>query len=98
MAFSLSPGITISEIDLTNIVPAVSTTIGAIAGPFRWGPADSLVLIGSEQGLSNTFGFPDNTCANTWFTASSFLQYGSALQAIRVIHKGTGGHANATAL
>ena len=37
MAFQLSPGVNVSEIDLTTIVPAVSTSTGAIAGVFRWG-------------------------------------------------------------
>ena len=35
--FQVSPGINISEVDLTTVVPAVSTTVGAIAGVFRWG-------------------------------------------------------------
>ena len=32
MAFQLSPGVMISEVDLTTIVPSVSTTAGAYAG------------------------------------------------------------------
>ena len=34
MAFQLSPGVNVSEIDLTTIVPAVATSVGAFAGPF----------------------------------------------------------------
>jgi hypothetical protein len=97
MAFQLSPGITVSEIDLTTIVPAVGTTVGALAGPFRWGPANQLTLIDSELTLRSTFGTPDNTCASTWFTASNFLSYANALQLVRTVHAGNGGHKNATA-
>ena len=72
---------------MTTIVPAVGTTVGAIAGPFRWGPANIPTLIDSEQTLALTFGYPDNETANTWFTASSFLAYGNALQTVRVIRE-----------
>lgn len=32
MPFQVSPGVNVSEIDLSTVVPAVSTTEGAIAG------------------------------------------------------------------
>ena len=52
MPFQVSPGVNVSEIDLTTIVPAVSTTEGAIAGVFRWGPIAKQVLIDSEEKLA----------------------------------------------
>lgn len=58
MAFQTSPGVNISEIDLTNVVPAVATTEGAIAGVFRWGPELERILVTSEQDLVNRFGKP----------------------------------------
>ena len=58
MAFQTSPGVNISEIDLTNVVPAVATTEGAIAGVFRWGPELERILVTSEQDLANRFGKP----------------------------------------
>ena len=36
MAFQVSPGVQVKEIDLTNVVPAVSSTTGAFAGTFQW--------------------------------------------------------------
>ena len=45
MPFQVSPGVNTSEIDLTTVVPAVSTTEGALAGHFRWGPVSQRVLI-----------------------------------------------------
>ena len=35
MPFQVSPGVLVKEVDLTNVVPAVSTSIGAIAGAFE---------------------------------------------------------------
>ena len=34
MAFQVSPGVLVQERDLTSIIPAVSTSIGAVAGQF----------------------------------------------------------------
>ena len=96
MSFSISPGITVSEIDLTTIIPAVGTTVGAIAGPFRWGPANKPMLVDSELTLVNTFGKPDNDTANCWFTAANFLAYANALQTVRVVRGGSVGHKNST--
>ena len=85
MAQFLSPGINATEIDLTTIIPAVSTSTGAIAGPFRWGPTMERTLVDSELTLRDIFFTPDNLCAETWFTSSSFLSYASALYVVRVI-------------
>ena len=38
MPFQVSPGVNVSEIDLTLVVPNVATSIGAMAGSFQWGP------------------------------------------------------------
>jgi phage tail sheath protein FI len=92
MAFQLSPGVNVSEIDLTTVVPAVATTEGAIAGVFRWGPTDEPVLIGSEIDLVNRFGkpFANTTWSNaeTFFTAANFLSYSDALYVQRVHDNG----------
>jgi hypothetical protein len=83
MAFQVSPGINVSEVDLTTVVPAVSTTEGAFAGVFRWGPVDKLVLVSSEDDLVNRFGRPTNHNAETYFTAANFLAYGNKLYVSR---------------
>jgi hypothetical protein len=79
MPFLVSPGVNVREIDLTTIVPAVSTTEGALGGVFRWGPIDQRVLIDSENELVKRFGKPTNLNAETFFTAASFLGYGNRL-------------------
>jgi len=81
--FQLSPGVSVSEIDLTTIVPSVDTTSAAIAGVFRWGPVEERVLITSENDLANKFGKPNNENAETWFSAANFLAYSRTLYVSR---------------
>ena len=49
MPFQLSPGVLVKEVDLTNVVPAVATSIGAVAGAFEKGPVGEITPIGSES-------------------------------------------------
>ena len=51
MAFQVSPGVLVKEKDLTNVIPAAATTIGAIAGQFSQGPIDEVTSISSEKEL-----------------------------------------------
>lgn len=83
MPFQVSPGVNVSEIDLTTIVPAVSTTEGAIAGVFRWGPIGKAILVDSEDKLAARFGKPDSSNPETFFTAANFLAYGNKLYVSR---------------
>jgi len=89
MAFQVSPGVNVSEIDLTTVVPAVSTTDGAIAGHFAWGPADQRVLVSSEDVLVQTFSKPNANTADDFFTAANFLSYGNSLYVVRVVDTAT---------
>jgi phage tail sheath protein FI len=83
MAFQLSPGINVSEIDLTTIVPSVASSIGAFAGPFAWGPVGEIVTISDEVRLAATFGKPDSTNYEYWFSAANFLAYSNNLKIVR---------------
>ena len=83
MAFQLSPGVNVSEIDLTNIVPNVATTEGAFVGTFVWGPANKITFISNETELVNTFGKPDSNTFVSFFTAANFLSYTNSLRVIR---------------
>lgn len=84
MGFQVSPGVNVTEIDLSTIVPAVSTTDVAHAGVFRWGPIDQIVLLGNELQLVENFGKPDNDTASSFFTAANVLAYGDKLRLVRV--------------
>ena len=93
MAFQVSPGVQVKEIDATSVVPAVSTSIGGFAGSFNWGPVEQVVSVSSEKELLSTFGTPDDNTALYFLTAAAFLKYGNALQVVRA----ASGHDNATA-
>tara|TARA_R110001592_G_scaffold96096_1_gene276216 strand:+ start:568 stop:2568 length:2001 start_codon:yes stop_codon:yes gene_type:complete len=90
MPFQVSPGVNVSEIDLTTVIPAVSTTEGGIAAHLRWGPASQRVLTTSEDDLVSNFQKPltANT-ATDFFVASNFLAYGNALYVVRVVNEST---------
>jgi phage tail sheath protein FI len=83
MAFQVSPGVLVQERDLTRIIPAVSTSVGAFAGVFRKGPLDEIVTVSSEQELVDTFGKPDSDNFEDFFSAANFLQYSNALRIVR---------------
>lgn len=83
MAFQVSPGVNVSEIDLTTVVPAVSTTTGAIAGVFSWGPINKFQLVTSENVLANLYGKPTASNYETWFSAANFLAYSGGLYVSR---------------
>ena len=85
MAFLVSPGVQVNEVDLTNVVPAVATSIGAIAGAFEKGPVSTIVNISSEEELVEIFGKPTTTGSQfeTFFSAANFLKYTDSLKVVR---------------
>ena len=83
--FQLSPGINVSEIDLTTVVPSVDSTSAAFAGVFRWGPANERILVTSENDLVARFGKPTNDNAETFFSAANFLSYSNSLYVVRAL-------------
>jgi hypothetical protein len=96
MPFQVSPGVNVSETDLTTVVPAVSTTEGAIAGHFSWGPVNQRVLVDTEDRLVNIFNKPNANTADDFFTAANFLSYGNALYTVRVVNGANNATSGAT--
>lgn len=86
MAFQLSPGVVTTEIDLTTVIPVISTTAGGFVGDFPWGPANTVVTINSENTLAAVFGKPTNDNYLSFMTAASFLAYGNNLKVVRAIN------------
>ena len=81
MAFQVSPGVEVKEVDLTNVIPAVSTSIGAFAGHFSWGPVGEVKLVSSEKELIKEYGAPvDTTTGGDYDNYTSFLQAASFLK------------------
>jgi len=85
MGFRVSPGVSIKEVDLTTVVPAVATTPGGFAGYFHWGPVDEIVTVTQQTELANIFGKPDNNNYVDFFTPANFLSYGNNCQVVRVV-------------
>lgn len=85
MPFYLSPSVNVIEQDLTTIVPAVATSIGASVGVFPWGPVMTPVTITSENELVRVFGKPNNNVSNftSFFTAANFLSYSNNILMVR---------------
>ena len=79
MAFPVSPGFNIQEIDLTAVVSEATTTPSALAGVFRWGPMLTPINVAQENpDLLKRFGSPTNFNAETWFTMANFLAYANS--------------------
>jgi len=94
MAFQLSPGINVSEVDLTSVVPSVATSTGAFAGKFAWGPVDQVITVSDEVRLMNQFGEPTDDNYEYWFSAANFLAYSNNLKVVRAAN--TASSLNAT--
>lgn len=75
----LSPGVEVTEIDASQIVPTVSNAVGVFAGLFHKGPVGQYLLISSQKDLIRYYGYPSNQNYNDWEQANSFLLYGNNL-------------------
>ena len=89
MAFQLSPGVQVKEVDLTSLIPAVATTRAGFAGHFQWGPVGQRITVSGETELVSLFQEPDTDTASYFFTAANFLGYGNSLQVARVVGSGS---------
>ena len=84
MSFSLSPAVTIREIDASAVVSSETSSFAGFAGKFNWGPVNTPTLVSNEANLVSMFGFPDNTNAVDFFTIASFLSYSSGAWVTRI--------------
>lgn len=84
MPFQLSPGVSVVEKDFSSIVPAVSTSAGAFAGSFQWGPVLEPVQVSSENILSDRFGKPTDANWQSFMVAANFLSYANNLLTVRI--------------
>lgn len=86
MAFYLSPGVYVREVDLTTTVPAVATSIGAIALRNTYkGPEYETTLITQSQQLTDTYGYPTNNSYQDMLASLGYLTYGRTLYCTRVM-------------
>jgi hypothetical protein len=89
MSFTISPAVITREVDLSGVVPSVSTTVGAFAGVFRWGPIEDAQLISNEGQLVARYGKPVSANFETFFTAANFLAYSNSLYISRAASPNT---------
>jgi len=103
MPFQLSPGVAVVEKDFSSIVPAVSSSVGAFAGSFAWGPVLQPSTVSSENVLVQRFGKPNDSNYISFFSAANFLSYTNNLLTVRTdatnlknaVHLKSGGVATA---
>ena len=88
MAFQVSPGISISEKDLTTVVPNTATAIGAYCGGFQWGPVHERTTITTENELVDVFGTPDDLTERHFWSCANYLAYANNLLVVRVCESG----------
>lgn len=85
MATSASPAIVVKEIDLTGVVPSVTSSTGAFVGNFRWGPVQERTLVADESGLVSVFAAPDTSNNVDFLSAANFLKYSNSLYVVREV-------------
>jgi phage tail sheath protein FI len=98
MAFQLSPGTFVSEIDITTNVPAVATSVGGFVSNSQWGPVNEVTIISNELQLVDRFGKPDANTYADFFVAANFLSYSSDLRFARVVGTGSLNASSGTSL
>ena len=94
MAIQISPGVNVTEKDVTLLVPAIATTPAGMIGLFQWGPGNEPVTITSEKELSEVFYKPAKATTSAdlakynrwWWSAANFLSYGNNIKIVRFIN------------
>lgn len=81
--FSLSPSVTVREVDLTSVVPAVSVSVGGAVIEAAWGPVMEVVTIDSETTLAQLYGKPNDSNAGSWLVPANFLAYSNNCLVVR---------------
>lgn len=85
-AFSPSAGVYVKEIDLSQRISQVSTSIAAIVGFSEQGPVLQRTLITNWTQFRNTFGNPTPRTSRMHYAAREFLKQGNQLYVTRVVN------------
>jgi phage tail sheath protein FI len=84
MPTNLSPGVEFNERDITQVIPSVTSAVGAIVMHSAKGPVNKRLLLTNPSDLEKILGRPNNTNFTHWFTAEAFLKQSNQLYAVRV--------------
>ena len=79
MGTPLSAGVYLREIDLSEIVPALATSVGAIVGASKKGPIDRPYLVTNTKQFLDMFGTPDPKVSYMHYAALAFLEQSNQL-------------------
>lgn len=82
MAFA-SPGVSIKEVDLTPTINVSDQNVGAVVIAAETGPVDTVTFVSSEKELIDTFGKPNDNNYESWYAASTIIQYGGIVAVVR---------------
>lgn len=89
-----APGVYVTEIDASEIVPSTTNSVAVYAGNFSKGQAGVYSRLTSVDDLIQLYGKPTNDNYNDWYQAYNFLQYASNLLLSRAVN--TNGSAERT--
>ena len=87
MPTNLSPAVTFTERDTQQVIPSVTSAVGAIVMHSVKGPVNKRILLTNPSDLETILGRPNNTNYTHWFTAEAFLKQSNQLYAVRVEDK-----------
>ena len=79
MVEMVSPGVYVTEVDMSEIVPTVSSSTAVFGGDFTKGVVDAYTEITSVDDLIEFYGLPTDLNYNDWYQCYNFLQYGNRL-------------------
>ena len=79
MVEMVSPGVYVTETDMSEIVPTVSSSTAVFGGDFTKGPVETYTEITSVDDLIEFYGLPTDLNYNDWYQCYNFLQYGNRL-------------------
>lgn len=84
MPNNLSPNVNIRERDVSQVIPSVTSSIGAMVMHTVKGPVNTVVALTDPSDLEKVFGRPNDVNYTHWFTAETFLKQSDQLLAVRV--------------
>jgi phage tail sheath protein FI len=78
-----SPGVLVKEVDFTATVQVADQNIGVVCIDAERGPTDQVTYVASERELVEIFGGPNKYNYESWFAASTIIQYGGVVAVVR---------------
>lgn len=80
----LSPGVQVFENNISQSIPTVTSSVGAMVMHSVKGPVNELTTLTQQSDLVNIFGQPNDVNFTHFFTANAFLANSNNLQVVRV--------------